>query len=80
MAKSSGGKSVFTSPNRNGAGWVNQVGGEVVSRHRTQGAAADRGRDIARDLATEHVIQRPNGEIREKNSYGNDPNPPRDKR
>ena len=70
-----GGKShnVHTVPNANGSGWVNKVDGEVVSRHRTQGTAAERGREIAREGHTEHVIHRPTGEIREKNSYGNDP-------
>jgi Uncharacterized protein conserved in bacteria (DUF2188) len=72
--------SVHTTPNSGGAGWVNQVNGEVVSRHRTQGAAADRGREIAIERQAEHVIHRPNGEIRDSNSYGNDPNPPRDQR
>lgn len=79
MAKNSGEKSVFTSPSPSRKGWVNQVGGKVVSNHRTQGTAADCGRDIARDLGAEHVIQRPNGQVREKNSYGNNPLPPRDK-
>jgi transcriptional regulator with XRE-family HTH domain len=71
---------VHTTPNPSGAGWVNQVGGQVVSRHRTQGNAVERGREIARDARTEHVIHRPDGSIRDKNSYGNDPNPPKDKR
>lgn len=75
-----GGRSVHTVPNPNGAGWVNKLGGDVVSRHRTQGNAAERGREIAQDRRGEHVIHRPNGVIRDKNSYGNDPNPPRDQR
>jgi 5-methylcytosine-specific restriction endonuclease McrA len=29
---------------------------------------------------TEHVIHKKNGRIGEKNSYGNDPNPPRNKK
>lgn len=82
MSKKSGIKapSVHTVPNTTGAGWVNKVGGDVVSRHKTQGTAADRGRDLAQQSQTEHVIHRPSGQIREKNSYGNDPHPPHDKR
>ena len=36
-------------PNADGKGWVNKVGGEVESRHRTKENAVERGRDIARD-------------------------------
>ncbi|MCW2986940.1 MAG: hypothetical protein JWR63_4510 [Conexibacter sp.] len=79
MAKSNSSR-VHTTPNPTGAGWVNQVIGNVVSRHRTQTTAAERGREIARDAHAEHVVHRPDGRIRESNSYGSDPNPPRDRR
>jgi hypothetical protein len=55
------------------------VGGEVESRHRTKDNAVDRGRDIARDNKSEHAIHNKDGQISQKNSYGNDPNPPKDK-
>jgi hypothetical protein len=51
-----------------------------TSRHRTQGEAIDAARDIARNQRSEVVIHRPSGQIRDKDSYGNDPNPPRDRR
>ncbi|MCB9858801.1 MAG: DUF2188 domain-containing protein [Phycisphaerales bacterium] len=51
---------------------------EPVSKHRTQGAAEDAGRKLARKNEGELVIHRPNGQIRDKDSYGNDPNPPKD--
>lgn len=51
-----------------------------TSRHPTQGAAADAARDIARSQRAEVVIHRPSGQIRDRDSYGNDPFPPRDKR
>lgn len=73
-------KDVHTVKNTDGAGWVNKVQGEVVSKHRTQTNAAEEGRRIAIHNEAEHVIHRPNGQIREKNSYGNDPLPPRDQR
>jgi Uncharacterized protein conserved in bacteria (DUF2188) len=72
-------KNVHTTPNPDGKGWVNQVGGEVVSKHRNQENAAERGREIARENHTEHAIHRRDGTIGRKNSYGNDPIPPRDK-
>jgi hypothetical protein len=75
-----GKKDVHTVKNPDGNGWVNKVGGEVVSTHRTQENAADRGRSVAKRLESEHVIHGRDGKIREKNSYGNDPNPPKDKR
>lgn len=45
----------------------------------TQGEAADYARDIAKRQNSEVIIQRPDGRIRSKDSYGNDPCPPRDK-
>jgi len=49
------------------------------SLHDTQGDAIQTGRDLARDQHTELVIHRPDGTIRDSNSYGNDPCPPKDK-
>lgn len=72
-------KGVHTVPSPSGKGWVNKQEGEVVSRHRTKENAVDRGRTIARKDKTEHTIHRKDGTISEKNSYGNDPFPPRDK-
>lgn len=43
----------------------------------TQRAAIDAGREISRNQHTELVIHRPNGQIRDKDSHGNDPYPPR---
>ena len=51
-----------------------------TSRHPTQSDAIDRAREIAVDQRAEVVIHRPDGRIRDKDSYGNDPNPPRDRR
>lgn len=44
----------------------------------TQSEAISYGRDIARNQQSELIVQRPNGQIRSKDSYGNDPCPPRD--
>jgi hypothetical protein len=61
--------------------WAVKPEGKLpVSTHRTQQAAEDAGRRLAKQGETELVIHRPNGQIRDKDSYGNDPNPPRDTR
>lgn len=49
----------------------------VTSVHPTQREAIDRGREIAKNQESELVIHGENGRIREKNSYGNDPFPPK---
>lgn len=60
-------------------GWqVKGAGNEkATSVHRTQKEAIDAATDIARNQGVEVVIHRPNGQIRDKNSYGNDPFPPK---
>jgi Uncharacterized protein conserved in bacteria (DUF2188) len=62
-----------------GKGWA--VRGEnntrVTSAHPTQSEAERAARTIAINQRSEVVIHRPNGEIRDKNSYGNDPYPPK---
>lgn len=59
-------------------GWWNKVDGKVLSRHRVKYEAVEAGREIAKRLGVEHSIHREDGAITEKNSYGNDPNPPKD--
>ena len=68
---------VHTVPNPVGSGWVNEVGGDVTSRHRTQRTAIESGRREAIQQETEHFIHNREGQIRERNSYGNDPYPPK---
>ena len=48
----------------------------LTSRHTTQGEAEHAARDIARRERSEVVIHRPDGRIRDRNSYGRDPFPP----
>ena len=58
-----------------------QVKGEGARRASfvttTQGEAIKRARDIAINNRSEVVIHRTDGRIRDKNSYGNDPFPPK---
>lgn len=72
------GKNQHVTPHPAG-GW--QVKGEGNSkatvRTSTQREAIDRGRAISRNQGSELVIHRPNGMIRDKDSHGRDPFPPR---
>ncbi|GAB1106080.1 MAG: DUF2188 domain-containing protein [Shewanella algae] len=60
-------------------GWAVRGAGNqrVTSVHSTQKQAIDSAREIARNQHSELVIHRPNGRIRDKDSYGNDPFPPK---
>lgn len=60
-------------------GWgVQGEGNEKVTRvFDTQRKAIDYGRQQAINQKSELLIHRQNGEIRERNSYGNDPFPPK---
>lgn len=49
----------------------------VTKTAETQKQAIEFAREIAKNQKSEVVIHRPNGEIRDKNSYGNDPFPPK---
>lgn len=44
-----------------------------TSRHRTQEEARQAAVQIAKNQRSEVVIHRPNGQIRDSDSYGNDP-------
>ena len=50
---------------------------KATSVHPTQAEAINRGREIAQNQKSELLIHGQNGRIREKNSYGNDPYPPK---
>lgn len=48
-----------------------------TSTHNTQSGAIQAGRQIAQNQGSELFIHGRNGQIRERNTYGNDPYPPR---
>jgi hypothetical protein len=52
----------------------------VTSIQKTQASAFEIARGIAINNRSEVVTHRPDGTIRDKDSYGNDPHPPMDKR
>lgn len=60
-------------------GWAVRGAGNsrVSSTHGTQSAANQAARTTAINQGSEVLIHRPNGQIRERNSYGNDPFPPK---
>lgn len=66
----------------NGENWALKREGSqrATSLHDTQGEAIQEGRRLAISNQTELVIHRPNGQIRDSDSYGNDPVPPKDKK
>lgn len=51
-----------------------------TSHHQTQAAAIDAARAIAKNQRSEVVIHDRRNVIRDKDSFGNDPCPPRDKK
>ena len=71
-------KNQHVTPHPDG-GW--QVKGEgnakATARTDTQQEAIEIARKIARNQGSEVVIHRPNGQIRDKDSHGNDPYPPK---
>lgn len=62
-----------------GSDWAVRRAGasRVSSTHGTQGAAESAARRTAIREHGETFTHRPNGQIRDRNSYGNDPFPPR---
>ena len=72
------GNNQHVTPHPNG-GW--QVKGEgnirATVRTTTQKDAIDIAREISRNQGSELVIHRPDGRIRDKDSHGKDPFPPR---
>lgn len=55
--------------------WKNRVQGNQRASNTfdRKAEAQARGRDMARERETEHVIKKMDGTIGERNSYGNDP-------
>lgn len=60
-------------------GWQVKGAGNsrATVRTETQATAIKVAKGIAINKSSEVVIHRPNGQIRDKNSYGNDPYPPK---
>jgi hypothetical protein len=71
-------KSHHVVPNPDGGWDIKKGGADRASGHfPNQKEAINRGREISRNQHSELVIHRRNGQIREKDSHGNDPFPPK---
>ena len=71
---------VIVGPSGDGR-WTIKANGktEPVSTHHKQSTAIDKAEKIAKEQKTELIIRGKDGQIRSKDSYGNDPVPPKDK-
>ena len=64
-----------------GSQWaVKPAGKKPTSTHKTQQEAINKAKPAAKKNQSEVVIHRPNGQIRDKDSFGNDPCPPKDRK
>jgi hypothetical protein len=71
-------KGVHITPREDGRWSVIRDGaGRASSVHDTQAAATSAGRDTARREETELYVHGRDGRIRDRDSYGNDPHPPK---
>jgi uncharacterized protein YdaT len=71
------GKNQHVVPHQNGCAVKGEGNQRATSVHNTQQQAVEVAREIARNQQSELVIHRPEGRIRDKDSYGNDPFPPK---
>lgn len=71
------GKNQHVVPDGNSWAVKGEGNSRSTSKHDTQRDAIDAAREIARNQESELVIHRPDGRIRDKDSYGNDPYPPK---
>ncbi|MDO7787144.1 DUF2188 domain-containing protein [Desulforamulus aquiferis] len=72
------GKNQHVTPHPDGGWQIKGAGNhKATTRTTTQKEAIDIARDIAKNQGSELVIHGKDGRIREKDSHGNDPFPPR---
>lgn len=59
--------------------WKNRILGNKRASNTfdTKAEAQAKGREMAQKLHSEHIIKKRDGTIGERNSYGNDPHPPK---
>lgn len=73
-------KDIHVVPHDDGWAVKREGGSRASSTHRTQAEAQDRARDMAKREKVEMVTHGKDGRIRDSDSYGNDPFPPKDKK
>lgn len=64
-------------PNKDGWGIKKNNGERSIKNFDKKQDAVDHARDISRNQKSELVIHNKDGKIREKDSHGNDPHPPK---
>jgi len=74
------GKSQHVVPHKDGWAVKSEGSSRANIIRPTQEKAIIEARKIAKDQKSEVVIHGRDGRIRDKDSYGNDPNPPKDKK
>lgn len=72
-------KNIHTVYNSDRQRWESKAEGrqEPLSTHRTKENAIEKAAALAKKAKSEHLIHGKDGKIHERNSYGNDPFPPR---
>lgn len=74
-------KSHHVVPDPDGGWNVKKGGASRASRHfRTKREAESYGRTVSQRQRSEFVVHKRDGTIQRKDSHGNDPNPPRDRK
>lgn len=71
------GKNQHVIPHQQGWAVKSEGVSKASSVHETQKEAIDRGREVSRKQGTELLIHGRDGRIRERDSHGNDPCPPK---
>lgn len=72
-------KNVWVSPREGGWAVQRENSARASSVHQRKAEAEKEARRLAKEDKVELIIQKRGGQIEHKNSYGNDPFPPRDK-
>ena len=73
-------KNIHVVPHQDGWAYRREDSERVSRTFETQREAEDAAKDVARREHGEVFTHRPDGRIRDRDSYGNDPFPPRDKK
>ena len=73
-------KNIYIAPQGDRWAVKREGNARLISTHRTKALADNTARPIARREKVELVIRGKDGRIQDKDSFGNDPFPPRDKK
>jgi hypothetical protein len=74
------GKNQYVVPTKEGWGVKSEGSSKLTVKTETKAEAVKIGTTIAKNQRSELTILGGNGKIQNKNSFGNDPNPPKDKK